>query len=147
METNLPPHQILDPERQIPDRPLAQRLRVRESQRLGHRCCGLPPRGGRLRRPPRDPPAARLPLLRRIPCFTSFATNLRFLDGEPAAEGEVEQHRHAGGRGHRRGRHRRIAEERDGNPRVVVRFMVGDFGIFAFYWEFFPFLFLFLFVF
>jgi hypothetical protein len=94
---HLSAHEVFDPEGEVPDGPLAERLRVGEPQRLRERAHRLDPRRRRLRRPPSRAPPTPLP---RPSSAASAGGDV--LAGQPPAQHEVQHH----GRAHRR-RHRR----------------------------------------
>lgn len=109
---HLAAHEVLDPEGEVPDGPLAERLRVGEPQRLRERTHRLDPRRRGLRRAPRHAPSPPLP---RSPSPSGSAAD-GVLISQPPAQHEVEHHGRAQRRRHRRrphGRRRRRLTRRE----------------------------------
>ena len=109
LRTHLPPHEIVNAERQIADRPLAQSLRVREPERLRQRRDRLEERRWSLSWPPSDSLSTRSrQISAAAPPITPVFVDLRRRRRQrrqPPAQHVVEQHRSSGGGRHCPRRH------------------------------------------
>ena len=108
LRTHLPPHEIVNAERQIADRPLAQSLRVREPKRLRQRRDRLEERRRSLSWPPSDSLSTRSRQISAdAPPITPVFVDLRprRRRRQPPAQHVVEQHHSPGGGRHCSRRH------------------------------------------
>lgn len=121
--THLPTHEVVNAEGQIADRPLAECFRVSEPKRIGQGVQRLEPRGGRLRRSPREP-LPRRSHLREIStpiAVVVVGVNLR---RQPPIKDVVDKYGGSGGgrhcpRRHRIERSRLKAQKNDSTPALA----------------------------